>query len=94
MKNLFTILLFIALSQSPAYAESSTDKIFTPPDESQLVEHHNYSNSKHHSVHSPAQSKNGLAPSGASAKCRDDTYSFSQSRRGTCSHHGGVAEWL
>ena len=32
-------------------------------------------------------------PNGASAKCFDGTYSFSQSRRGTCSHHGGVAQW-
>lgn len=34
------------------------------------------------------------APAGASAKCRDGTYSYSQSRRGTCSHHGGVVQWL
>ncbi|WIB13612.1 DUF3761 domain-containing protein [Curtobacterium sp. MCPF17_052] len=34
------------------------------------------------------------APSGATAKCGDGTYSFSQSRRGTCSRHGGVAVWL
>lgn len=34
------------------------------------------------------------APSGATAKCGDGTYSFSQSRRGTCSSHGGVAAWL
>ena len=34
------------------------------------------------------------APDGASAKCRDGSYSFSQSRRGTCSRHGGVAAWL
>jgi hypothetical protein len=33
-------------------------------------------------------------PSGASALCRDGTYSYSASRSGTCSHHGGVAEWL
>ena len=33
-------------------------------------------------------------PAGATAKCRDGTYSFSQHRRGTCSHHGGVAQWL
>jgi hypothetical protein len=33
-------------------------------------------------------------PAGASAQCRDGTYSFSQRRRGTCSHHGGVARWL
>ncbi|MFA6503884.1 MAG: DUF3761 domain-containing protein [Patescibacteria group bacterium] len=32
-------------------------------------------------------------PAGASAKCRDGSFSFSQSRSGTCSHHGGVAEW-
>jgi hypothetical protein len=34
------------------------------------------------------------APDGASARCRDGTYSFSRNRRGTCSHHGGVDEWL
>jgi hypothetical protein len=34
------------------------------------------------------------APVGATAKCSDGTYSFSQSRRGTCSSHGGVAAWL
>jgi len=32
-------------------------------------------------------------PVGATARCRDGTYSFSQTRSGTCSHHGGVAEW-
>lgn len=31
--------------------------------------------------------------SGASAKCRDGSLSYSAHRRGTCSHHGGVAEW-
>ncbi len=29
----------------------------------------------------------------ATAKCRDDSLSYSASRRGTCSHHGGVAVW-
>lgn len=33
-------------------------------------------------------------PAGATAQCRDGSYSFSQSRSGTCSHHGGVARWL
>ena len=50
-----------------------------------------YINSKGNKVHSPAYAPS--IPTGASAKCRDGTYSFSQSRRGTCSHHGGVAEW-
>jgi hypothetical protein len=36
----------------------------------------------------------GAAPAGATAQCRDGTYSFSQHHSGTCSHHGGVARWL
>ena len=38
-------------------------------------------------VHAPS------APPGATARCRDGTYSFSRNRSGTCSHHGGVASW-
>jgi hypothetical protein len=34
------------------------------------------------------------APPGATAHCNDGTWSFSQHRQGTCSGHGGVAEWL
>ncbi|WP_349256069.1 DUF3761 domain-containing protein [Sphingomonas sp.] len=33
-------------------------------------------------------------PAGASAQCRDGSWSFSESRRGTCSWHGGVGRWL
>lgn len=51
-----------------------------------------YVNTAGNTVHSPAYADS--VPAGASARCRDGTYSFSQSRRGTCSHHGGVAEWL
>jgi hypothetical protein len=43
-------------------------------------------------VHRPVSSRS--APSGATAQCRDGSYSFSRHRRGTCSHHGGVARWL
>lgn len=52
-----------------------------------------YTNSDGQQVHSPAYSS-GVAPAGATAVCRDGTYSFSQHRSGTCSHHGGVARWL
>lgn len=45
-------------------------------------------------VPSPRRSTNGQVPAGASARCRDGTFSFSRSRRGTCSHHGGVEMWL
>jgi hypothetical protein len=51
-----------------------------------------YTNVDHHRVHRPVHSNR--APQGASAHCRDGTYSFSQHHRGTCSHHGGVAGWL
>jgi hypothetical protein len=51
-----------------------------------------YVNSAGSTVCSPYA--NNSAPSGATAKCGDGTYSFSQIRRGTCSGHGGVAEWL
>lgn len=39
-------------------------------------------------VPSPAVNSNG-----ATARCRDGTLSYSQHRRGTCSHHGGVSVW-
>lgn len=51
-----------------------------------------YTNSKGEKIQSPTYYKS--APTGATAECRDGTYSFSQSRRGTCSHHGGVKRWL
>ena len=51
-----------------------------------------YTNSKGERVQSPT--KYNTAPEGATALCRDGTYSFSRSRRGTCSHHGGVKKWL
>jgi hypothetical protein len=51
-----------------------------------------YVNFRGNCVHRPIVSN--TAPRGATAQCRDGTYSFSQSRRGTCSHHGGVREWL
>lgn len=52
-----------------------------------------YTNSDGQVVHSPAYSSGGV-PAGATAQCGDGTYSFSQHRQGTCSHHGGVAKWL
>jgi hypothetical protein len=43
---------------------------------------------------SVASAAAGAAPPGATARCNDGTYSYSQTRSGTCSHHGGVALWL
>lgn len=59
----------------------------------QLSNDRHYTNSDGQQVHSPAYSPSGV-PAGATAQCADGTYSFSQHRTGTCSHHGGVAKWL
>jgi len=40
---------------------------------------------------SPATS---AAPIGATARCKDGTFSWSQRHSGPCMHHGGVASWL
>jgi hypothetical protein len=53
-----------------------------------------YVNARGHWVPSPTRTADGKPPRGASARCADGSYSFSQSHRGTCSHHGGVAGWL
>jgi hypothetical protein len=51
-----------------------------------------YVNHVGHSVHRPVMT--ARRPAGATARCRDGSWSFSESRRGTCSHHGGVSQWL
>lgn len=48
-----------------------------------------YKNVSGRCVHRPSSS-----PAGATAKCRDGTYSYSEHASGTCSHHGGVAVWI
>lgn len=51
-----------------------------------------YENSSGNTVCKPEESS--TVPAGATARCTDGTYSFSEHRSGTCSYHGGVAEWL
>lgn len=73
-------------------ASSSPKK--TEPNEADLQAHGHYKNRAGQEVHAPAKNIDDKVPSGASAKCRDGSYSFSKNHRGTCSHHGGVATWL
>ncbi len=77
---------------NPRYKSQSTQKYYkeTAPVPESPVSY--YTNTYGNEVQSPTYYN--AQPSGASALCRDGTYSFSQSRRGTCSHHGGVDEWL
>ncbi|MDT8911618.1 DUF3761 domain-containing protein [Amycolatopsis sp. PS_44_ISF1] len=48
-----------------------------------------YVNSSGNCVHRPSSN-----PAGATALCKDGSYSYSQHRSGTCSGHGGVKNWL
>ena len=48
-----------------------------------------YKNVSGHCIRRPSHD-----PAGATAKCRDGTYSYSEHASGTCSHHGGVARWI
>ena len=76
-------------SASPTAASSNSK-----PDNSKAncANNGTYVNSKGETVKRPENY--ATAPKGATAQCRDGTYTFSHSRRGTCSHHGGVAKWL
>jgi hypothetical protein len=51
-----------------------------------------YENSSGNIVCSPEESES--EPAGATARCNDGTWSFSEHHSGTCSSHGGVREWL
>lgn len=41
-----------------------------------------------------ATAANDHNPAGATAQCKDGTYSHAATHRGACSHHGGVAKWM
>jgi len=82
------------VSVQPATVATSSTQLDTRPDEAILLSHRHYKASNGQDVHAPAKSMQDVVPAGASAKCRDGSYSFSQNRRGTCAHHGGVGAWL
>jgi len=75
----------------PVMQRGDIEKTDEPQEDNNLSNNNYYTNVDGNEVHSPAYSDS--IPSGASAVCRDGTYSFSQHRQGTCSGHGGVANW-
>lgn len=77
---------------SNSSSKSSNSYNYSLTSESKSTNVKYYTNSKGEKVQSPTYYSK--PPSGATAECRDGTYSFSKNRRGTCSHHGGVKRWL
>ena len=82
----------IALLQTTESSSASKIASQKPRLVSPRVSRRSYVNVDGVRVPSPVFSE--TKPAGATARCRDGSYSFSQHRRGTCSHHGGVAEWF
>jgi hypothetical protein len=82
-------------TQEPGSGSSAAQTSGAPHNESaktKCTDNGTYVNSKGQTV--PRPENCSAPPKGATAQCRDGTYSSSKSRRGTCSHHGGVAKWL
>ena len=48
---------------------------------------------KHEAAKKPAKA-GAAGPAGATARCKDGSYSHAKTHRGACSGHGGVAEWM
>src|SRR5258708_2915781 len=90
---LFSESVLVSQTQPPSQTTAAThSSAKSNPPKPTCADNGTYVNSKGQIVKRP-QNCSG-APQGATAQCRDGTHSFSRSRRGTCSHHGGVAKWL
>jgi Protein of unknown function (DUF3761) len=92
-----TLFSQLLISQTPSPADSNASsaairKTKTDQNKATCTPNGSYVNSKGETVPRPENCSG--PPAGATAQCRDGSYSFSRSRRGTCSHHGGVARWL
>jgi hypothetical protein len=96
-----TLAVILLSQQTISQTQSSSQPSTNPPTASngktntgnvKCTNNGTYVNSKGQTVQRPENCSG--PPQGATAQCRDGSYSFSQSRRGTCSHHGGVEKWL
>jgi len=87
MRQLQTRLALVAIALLVATAPS--------PAQQRPGECGYYVNRDGHTVPRPCgNARDQTPPNGATAICRDGSYSFSEHRNGTCSGHGGVRSWL
>ncbi len=90
MKHL--LLAALLTFSVPAFAYAPSHHHTTSTDNHEIGgEGEGYTNVDGRRVHSPKHESS--RPPEATAKCGDGTWSFSQHHRGTCSRHGGVANW-
>jgi hypothetical protein len=101
MRSLVPFLIAaLVLASTGAHARPAAPRASAPDAASaasaspRLIEQGHYRNVDGAVVHSPAHAEGSGVPAGASARCHDGSWSFSLHRRGTCSHHGGVARWM
>jgi hypothetical protein len=86
-------ILFASLSaQTPQSSPTQPTQQQQQKPQPKCRDNGTYVNSKGETVKRPENCT--AAPQGATAQCGEGNYSFSKSRSGTCSHHGGVAKWL
>ena len=91
MKKRFVALAVITMLASPNSTGARVSHHQSPLSPRDDTGGEYYTNVSGQRVHRPVRSF--VAPQGASAQCRDGSWSFSQHHRGTCSHHGGVGHW-
>jgi hypothetical protein len=83
-RRLFALLVVVA-----ALVAGSTTAQARPPVHAVSCSVGYYKNVNGRCVRRPSHD-----PRGATAQCRDGTYSYSRHASGTCSHHGGVRRWI
>ena len=95
----FALLVALVLTLLPVFGQTSqqsengsSQQQHNIQPKPKCIDNGTYVNSKGEVVKKPENCS--AVPEGATAQCRDGSYSFSHSRRGTCSRHGGVAKWL
>ncbi len=97
LRNVIIVLALIGLAwpqAQPKPAPSPTTQTTAPATSPGTCAADYYRNGDGVCVHRPVKVQGSAVPQGATAHCRDGSYSFSQHHRGVCSHHGGVANWL
>jgi hypothetical protein len=83
-----------AAAAAPAATESASPAAAPAPASSAAASKAAPAASKSAPAAKSAATAGNTDPTGATAKCKDGTYSKSKHHKGSCSHHGGVAEFL